>query len=670
MSFITSLISVGVYWIFKPLFSLLLYLDGVVYSLVAYSYKVFMLMAQLNFNVVYAWISPLIDRINAIIMVLIMFKLGYSLIQYMIDPEKIANKTTGGAALIKNIAICAALLISYSFVFSVMNELSMLVIGVPKGYEFTTLKQLADVTTNDGANSDSGLISRFIFGTQANDVGDFGMYLATTTLQVFLHGKDNNQSSLAEQIYSDQLNKSKNGNINTFDLTKITDVVSELDKTVEYKYPIISTAMAIYLIWSVIKLSIEVGVRMFKLIVLQIMAPVAIVSIIDKGLEAKPWKKFIDTYWKTWLDAFIRVGSLFLVTAFISKFWTDRSALFPDVDGFTRYIVLLIVIFAAYRFAQLLPKFIDEILGHSLSENNAKGFGGVLGGIAGFGVGALGGLATGVAAKNGLGGILANGIGGAFGGAAAGSKGKNVADFFKGQNGNIQKRANVAVENAQWKDRGGVAGRLANKFAGATGMTAIHDMHVGNELKKENKAFEAEQKAYDTKQSGYNAEMSENSSRVAELTDALTAESRASFANDYMSSNLGSALSADSDYSTYSANAERLRGELANNNFSDIVDSNGTTITADYQRQMTENSLRMAEEKKAEARERVRKDVEQKGEEAWTKREQSIVEERRKILQRQSELTRKKNESTEAFQKKQDDHKDKTDKLDKKKWGK
>ena len=310
MSFITSLISFGVYWIFKPLFSLLLYIDGVVYSLVAYSYKVFMLMAQLNFNVVYAWVAPLIDRIKAIIMVLIMFKLGYSLIQYMINPDKLSDNSIGGAALIKNIAWCSALLISYTFIFSVMNELSLLIIGVPKGYEFTTLKEIADVTT-DGQENDSGLIARFIFGTQADDMGDFGKYLATTTLRVFLHGKDN-QGSIVESIYSDQAAK----DINSFDLTNITDVVSALDKTVEYKYPIISTAMAVYLIWSIVKLSIEIGVRMFKLIVLQIMAPVAIVSIIDKGFEAKPWKAFIDTYWKTWIDAFIRVASLFLSVNF------------------------------------------------------------------------------------------------------------------------------------------------------------------------------------------------------------------------------------------------------------------------------------------------------------------------------------------------------------------
>ena len=432
MSFITSLISFGVYWIFKPLFSLLLYIDGVVYSLVAYSYKVFMLMAQLNFNVVYAWVAPLIDRIKAIIMVLIMFKLGYSLIQYMINPDKLSNETAGGVALIKNIAWCSVLLISYTFIFSVMNELSLLIIGVPKGYEFTTLKEIADVTT-DGQENDSGLIARFIFGTQADDMGDFGKYLATTTLRVFLHGKDN-QGSIVESIYSDQAAK----DINSFDLTKITDVVSALDKTVEYKYPIISTAMAVYLIWSIVKLSIEIGVRMFKLIVLQIMAPVAIVSIIDKGFEAKPWKAFIDTYWKTWIDAFIRVASLFLVTAFISKFWTDRSALFPEVDGFTRYIVLLIVIFAAYRFAQLLPKFIDGIFGHSLSENNSKGFGKVLGGIAGFGLGSIGGLITGAVGGAGVAGTLGNMISGGIGGANAGRRGDNISSFFKNQVANTQ----------------------------------------------------------------------------------------------------------------------------------------------------------------------------------------------------------------------------------------
>lgn len=667
MSFITSLISFGVYWIFKPLFSLLLYIDGVVYSLVAYSYKLFMLMAQLNFNVVYAWVAPLIDRIKAIIMVLIMFKLGYSLIQYMINPDKLSDNSIGGVALIKNIAWCSILLISYTFIFSVMNELSLLIIGVPKGYEFTTLKEIADVTT-DGQENDSGLIARFIFGTQADDMGDFGKYLATTTLRIFLHGKDN-QGSIVENIYSQQANE----DINSFDLTKITDVVSALDKTVEYKFPILSTAMAIYLIWSIVKLSIEIGVRMFKLIVLQIIAPVAIISIIDKGFNAKPWKKFINTYWKTWVDAFIRVASLFLVTAFISKFWTDRSALFPQIDGFTRYMVLIIVIFAAYRFAQLLPKFIDEIFGHSLSENNSKGFGKVLGGIAGFGLGAVGGLATGLAAKNGLGGILSNTIGGAFGGASSGSKGKNVADFFKGQAGNVNRRAGIAVENAQWKGKGGVAGKWANRIAGATGMAAIHDMNVGNELKSENKSWEQTQKDYEDAQSKFDADMAANSEDIDAKVKAMGSEASGfTYAGTSDVINFGTDQSAfvnavannDSDYIRNMDLAERHRRTLAQDKFADIVDSSGNTVTADYQRQMVEKSLRMAQNEAAKARRKA----EAEASAAWKQKEQDsgITAAR----QREKDLARQKSESAERHRLEQRSHSERTKEIEGRKWGK
>ena len=78
MTFITSLITVSsvATWIFLPLNAIFLTLDGIIFSLVAYSYKLFMLMAQMNFNVIYAWMGPLIDRVKALILVLILFKLG------------------------------------------------------------------------------------------------------------------------------------------------------------------------------------------------------------------------------------------------------------------------------------------------------------------------------------------------------------------------------------------------------------------------------------------------------------------------------------------------------------------------------------------------------------------------------------------------------------------
>ena len=53
--------------------TILLFFDGIIYDLVAKIYELFTLVSQLNFNYLGAIISPLIDRIEAVIMVFIMF---------------------------------------------------------------------------------------------------------------------------------------------------------------------------------------------------------------------------------------------------------------------------------------------------------------------------------------------------------------------------------------------------------------------------------------------------------------------------------------------------------------------------------------------------------------------------------------------------------------------
>ena len=104
-------------WIILPLNAIFLTLDGIVYSMVAYSYRIFEIIAQLNVNTIITWVGPVIDRVKSLILVLIMFKLGIALIQYMVNPDQIEDKNIGGAALVKNIFIVAVLLVTYNFVF-------------------------------------------------------------------------------------------------------------------------------------------------------------------------------------------------------------------------------------------------------------------------------------------------------------------------------------------------------------------------------------------------------------------------------------------------------------------------------------------------------------------------------------------------------------------------
>lgn len=430
MTFITSLITVSsvATWIFLPLNAIFLTLDGIIFSLVAYSYKLFMLMAQMNFNVIYAWMGPLIDRVKALILVLILFKLGMSLIQYMLNPDKLEDKNIGGAALVKNIAISAAMLVCYSFVFSFFNEISLLIVGVPEGYTFTTLNDLAGVTYDDADKN--GFLARFVFGSESEETEDFGKFLSVATLQIFLHGKDGTTSNV-ERIYDEML--AAGSDYSDFNMMEIVTVVAEIDRSVEYKWPILSGAIGCYLIYSIVKIAIEIGVRMFKLVILQILAPVAIISIIDKGFDSKIWKNFIDTFWKTYVDVFIRVGSMYLVTAIISKFWAEKTELFPEVDSFTRFLVMIIIIVAAYRLAMLLPKFIDSVFGSKLSENNKHGLANfVKGGLGAFAGGALG-FATGLTSGAGGLGAMRNALAGFGSGAMTGfnSKADSIAGFFK-----------------------------------------------------------------------------------------------------------------------------------------------------------------------------------------------------------------------------------------------
>lgn len=429
MSFITSLISISsvATWIFLPLNAIFLTLDGIAYSLLAYTYKIFMLIAQLNYNVLYAWVSPLVDRVNAIILVIIMFKIGYSLIQYMINPDKLDDTKAGGPALIKNIGICAGLLIIYSFVFSVLNEVTLLMIGVPDGYEFTTLKEIADIT-NTGEEK-GGFVSRLIFGSESNNVENFGKEIAITTLSTFLYTKPGETSPL-DKIY----NEIQSSDLESIDMMKIVEVVARIGKDVEYKWPIVSTAAGLYLAWQIIKLSIELAIRIFKLIVLQTIAPLAIVSIVDGGTSNQTWKSYTKALIGTWTDAFVRVGSLFIATAFIGKFFAERSELLPKAVGLTKGLITLIMLFAAFQCVKLIPNLLNQIFpGMGTGEDHTKGFGKLLGGIAGAGLGALSGAAAGIIGGAGAAGVVGNVLSGGFSGFQSGHKGKNVMDFFKNQ---------------------------------------------------------------------------------------------------------------------------------------------------------------------------------------------------------------------------------------------
>lgn len=180
-------------------------------------------------------------------------------------------------------------------------------------------------------------------------------------------------------------------------------------------------------------MAIQVGIRVFKLIVLRIVAPAVIVTMIDDGTNSKTF----NNYWKVYLSeltsVFVRIFTMYLISAFAGMIFNNMSALVPaGTNGLTTIFASIILIVAAFRFAGQLPAFIDSIIGSKLAgSGNTGGFGHFMAGLGGALLGAGSGLAAGVAGKAGVAGTLGNMVAGGFNGAGSAARSNNVADFFK-----------------------------------------------------------------------------------------------------------------------------------------------------------------------------------------------------------------------------------------------
>ena len=486
-----------------PIYFMFLCFDGIVYSLVAYSYNLFELMAKLNFSSLLYWFSDITEKFNSLIIVIVMFVIGYALINYLIDPSKMTKGEMSGASLLKRIAFTAVLLVSYQTAFELLHETTFLVIGAPQNYEYNYLKDWFGVT-NDG---DPGLLSNMILGTSETDEEstNFGAVLAVKSLRVFLDNKKGVYSSTLNKVYNNALKG------NEFNLLGITAValnfqLSFIDGAgkVDYHYPILSTTVGLYLIYTIIKITIEIGIRALKLALLEFLAPIAIVSIIIGGFKAKIWTKWYNLLSKTFTDVFIRIGSMYIVVALIHSVlegsdFSASTGLSTSGGGLTKGFLTILLVIVGFKFAKELPKIIDDIFGSKLADANKHGFKDFLRDIPRVAFGAAGMVAGGISANkdsNGKSGFLKtlNTVRGAAAGAKAGfgGRGDGIKKRIDAINGSTDTMAEkIKGQKSTFKEN--VVGGFGN-FAGGNRRKAEE---IQEQINQANKNYDAEKMAHD-----------------------------------------------------------------------------------------------------------------------------------------------------------------------------
>lgn len=368
-------------------------------------------------------------RIYTVLAIFMVFKLTFSFIKYVVSPDTMVDKEQGVGKIIARTLTMLAILIILptiffkSDIFPGQNApiLTMLQNGVIK----TLPKVILGISDDNGNTTTTAKENGNVMALNMLS----SLYYPNECKDAAVCDSDNKLTSLSG--FSTSLNN-------------MTDTNSSY--VYYYMWPL-TTLCGIILVFILVGIAVDVAIRVFKLMILQMIAPIPVMTYIDpKSSKDGAFNSWIKTFTTTYLDIFIKLGTVYLLLLLVKEFFSGK--LFGNVYktlGFASgNFVMIFLIIGLFQFAKEAPKFIKDALG--IKDSGGGSFmGKALSGMAGAAAGFAGGLATGG---------LSGGLSGIMTGASSGLAGKPGQAF-----------AQVRDEQAKLlgKTPGGIKGKLQNQ---------------------------------------------------------------------------------------------------------------------------------------------------------------------------------------------------------------
>lgn len=412
------------------------------------------------------------DNVFGLIGLFMVFKLTFSIIQYITNPDKLTDSSIGASKVLTKVVVVLILLGTIDTIFEKAFELQGLILknGV-----------LEKIVFGESPDSTSGKIEQFDKEENKIKTSDYLAYsilapfvsyniekdiwggLDETTLKScndfmratnMTYKSDNDicKSRCVEVMRredSDAVKSMCKGLAERNMYKALVDVVmlrinKEPALVVDGLFGLLVGAVCVVVL---VIIAVGVAIRSVKLAFLSLIAPLPIISYIDpKDNTNGMFHKWKNESIKTFLELFIRLLSFYFAVMVITRVLVDDNG-FQSFTGSTNYtfenhpMVVIFLIIGCFLFALQLPKLIENLFG-SLGgfSRDAKSTGAIAAG--------LGGIAGGI-----IGGGIANAIG--------------TGKFLKDENGG--------------KVNAGIIGR--SLLAGATGAVGTGFGSIGGALK-------------------------------------------------------------------------------------------------------------------------------------------------------------------------------------------
>ncbi len=334
-------------------------IDWVVYHIVGFVLDVILSLANLEIDA--DFVEKFSNRIYIIVGVIMLFRLAFSLVQVIVNPELMTNKETGTGKLVQRVIITLIMIVGLPFAFNLVTKAQSVILpAIPKF-----------------------ILSQEVDTSQAKSQGN---QMALSMLRAFYYPS----SSVKGEVTFDTM----------VDLAALPDPGDKEKYAYEYVI-LISTVAGVFLLYLLAGIAINVAVRLFKLLVLKMLAPIPIVSYIDPKASKNTLSAWLKTFFSTFIDLFLQLGLIYLALYIIEGITGEGSKIITGIAGssdnpLNTGFMFVFLVLGLFFFVKQAPKFIKNSLGLKDSGGSLFGVGGA------FTLGALAGGINSMASGNGF----------------------------------------------------------------------------------------------------------------------------------------------------------------------------------------------------------------------------------------------------------------------------
>lgn len=461
----------------SPLRAICMAIDGILYSLLDNAYDLVIKLSTAEL-LKHSTIKSLTGNLYIIFGVVAFFRLAMLLVNSIIDPEKLNEKGKGLSNIFFRVVGMIILLAVTPFLFEMSYELQGKIVGADASKNIifkTILGNNANIASSNNSNAGKALqniaLSSLItidenylvnddqcnIGEKNSEGKDCGFYPLTcvsdgkgkcTPQGGYIYGKNCKWANCQKAVYL--YNEMYVGE--DMSPAKLAQYVGtsgkiEIDKEEQevyvYNYMFIITGVVgVAMTYIIISFAIDIAVRMFELIVLEILSPLFIATFVDpKSAQSGPFKNWLSAVGKSYASLYIRLAIIALMVLLVSII--NQSKMFQsmgDVSGWAKIFMVIGLLI----FAKKAPKWIGDMIG-------IKGDGG----LGGLSIGKkLGGMALAGGLANKATAAMKTGAKALGGAAAARLGGTAAARVLKRNNqsanlGNSKKRFEESLAEAR-----------------------------------------------------------------------------------------------------------------------------------------------------------------------------------------------------------------------------